>query len=77
MVTTWWPSSDRAKLSLSHPSLRIVTGDVLGGAGSLRISGGRLLWDTEGLPEPLRRIMHASGGALDEFIVDERFTVGY
>lgn len=41
---------------------RLIT---VGGAGSLCISGGKLLWDTEGLPEPLLQIMHASGDALD------------
>jgi uncharacterized protein len=126
----------RAKLTRTHPALRVVTGDVLdpasvisaatgqdvvvnavggghgdvaghlataepavrslvaglraldvgpdaprlitvGGAGSLRTSGDERLWDAEGLPEPLRQIMHAGGDALDYLraITDVRWTV--
>ncbi|WP_405914258.1 NAD(P)H-binding protein [Streptomyces sp. NBC_00963] len=127
---------DRAKLTRTHPGLRVVTGDVLqptsvstgakgqdvvvsavggghgngpghlataepavrslvaglraldggpagtrlisvGGAGSLRISAGRRLWDTIGLPEPVLQIMHASGDALDyvRTVNDVRWTI--
>jgi uncharacterized protein len=127
---------DRAKLTWTHPALRVVTGDVLepasvisaasgqgvmvsavggghgdvpghlataepaarslvaglraldsgparprlvsvGGAGSLRTSGGKRLWDAKGLPEPLLQIMHAGGDALDYLrsIRDVRWTV--
>jgi uncharacterized protein len=126
---------DRAKLTQTHPALRVMTGDVLepasvsgiggqdvvvsavggghgdvaghrataepavrslvsglraldgslpgarlitvGGAGSLRISGGKRVWDTEGLPEPLVQIMHAGGDALDYLrtVSDVRWTV--
>ncbi|WP_335984025.1 NAD(P)-dependent oxidoreductase [Streptomyces sp. CA2R106] len=50
---------------------------VVGGAGALRTSDGRLLWDTEGLPEPLVQIMHAHGAALDHLrtVGDVRWTV--
>ncbi|HTU07932.1 MAG TPA: NAD(P)H-binding protein [Trebonia sp.] len=126
----------RAKLTRTHPALRVVTGDVLepasvisaatgqdvvvsavggghgdvaghlataepavrslvaglraidggpartrlmtvGGAGSLRTSGGKRLWDAAGLSEPLRQIMHAGGDALDYLraITDVRWTV--
>jgi len=50
---------------------------TVGGAGSLRTSGDERLWDAEGLPEPLRQIMHAGGDALDylRVISDVRWTV--
>lgn len=49
----------------------------VGGAGPLRTSDGRLLWDTEGLPETLLQIMHAHGEALDYLrtVRDVRWTV--
>jgi uncharacterized protein len=55
-------------------STRLIT---VGGAGSLHTSGDKLLWDAEGLPEPLRQIMHAGGDALDYLraITDVRWTV--
>jgi putative NADH-flavin reductase len=53
---------------------RLIT---VGGAGSLRTSGDRRLWDAEGLPAPLRQIMRAGGDALDYLraITDVRWTV--
>jgi uncharacterized protein len=53
---------------------RLIT---VGGAGSLRTSGDKRLWDAEGLPEPLRQIMHAGGDALDYLrgVTDIRWTV--
>lgn len=58
----------------SQPGTRLIT---VGGAGSLRTSGGRRLWDTEGLPEPLLQIMRAGGDALDYLrtVSDVRWTV--
>ncbi|MFE2376571.1 NAD(P)-dependent oxidoreductase [Streptomyces sp. NPDC059398] len=49
----------------------------VGGAGPLRTSDGRPLWDTEGLPESLVQIMHAHGDALDYLrtVSDVRWTV--
>ncbi|MFD0655355.1 NAD(P)H-binding protein [Streptomyces malaysiensis subsp. malaysiensis] len=49
----------------------------VGGAGPLRTSDGKLLWDTEGLPGPLLQIMHAHGDALDYIrtVSDVRWTV--
>jgi len=41
---------------------RLIT---VGGAGALRVAGGRRLWDTEGLPQHTVQIMRASGDALD------------
>jgi uncharacterized protein len=126
----------RAKLTRTHPALRVVTGDALqvasvisaardqdvvvsavggghgdvaghfataepaakslvaglralgsgpagarlitvGGAGSLRTSDDKRLWDAEGLPEPLRQIMRAGGDALDYLrtVTDVHWTV--
>ncbi|WP_431037242.1 NAD(P)-dependent oxidoreductase [Streptomyces sp. P6-2-1] len=111
---------DPAKLTRTHPNLRVVTGDALdpesvaeaakgqdvvvsavgggdgpghmatirpsveslvsalrtlgadaprlvlvGGAGSLRVPGGKQVWDAEGLPDFVLQIMHAHGDALD------------
>jgi uncharacterized protein len=50
---------------------------TVGGAGSLRVSGGKRLWDAEGLPEHIVQIMHASGDALEYLrtISDVRWTM--
>lgn len=50
---------------------------MIGGAGPLRDSGGKLLWDAEGLSGPLHQIMRAGGDALDyvRTIGDVRWTV--
>ncbi|MFR9723664.1 NAD(P)-dependent oxidoreductase [Streptomyces sp. MS19] len=37
---------------------------MVGGAGSLRTPGGAPVWDTPGLPDQVRQIMHAHGDAL-------------
>ncbi|MCA1217587.1 NAD(P)-dependent oxidoreductase [Streptomyces sp. 8L] len=49
----------------------------VGGAGPLRTSDGKPLWDSEGLPETLRQIMHAHGDALAYLrtVSDVRWTV--
>jgi uncharacterized protein len=49
----------------------------VGGAGSLRTSNGKQVWDTEGLPEPLVQIMYAGGDALNYLrtVTDVRWTV--
>jgi uncharacterized protein len=53
---------------------RLIT---VGGAGTLRTSGDKRLWDSEGLPAPLVQIMRAGGDALDYLrpIADVRWTV--
>jgi putative NADH-flavin reductase len=48
--------------ALPGAGTRLIT---VGGAGALRVSRGQLLWDTEGRPEHVVQIMHASGDALD------------
>jgi putative NADH-flavin reductase len=49
----------------------------VGGAGSLRVSAGKRLWDTAGLPEHALQIMHASGDALEyvRTVNDVRWTI--
>ncbi|MFJ6384323.1 NAD(P)-dependent oxidoreductase [Kitasatospora sp. NPDC092039] len=50
---------------------------AVGGAGSLETAPGVRVWDTPGLPEPVRQIMHAHGEALDYYrtVSDLRWTV--
>ncbi|GAA2723995.1 MULTISPECIES: NAD(P)H-binding protein [Streptomyces] len=49
---------------------------AVGGAGSLRTPGGRLVWEQEGIPGFLLQIMHAHGDALAYYrsITDVRWT---
>ncbi|MFF4606760.1 NAD(P)-dependent oxidoreductase [Streptomyces sp. NPDC001339] len=49
---------------------------AVGGAGSLRMPGGKQVWDAEGLPDFLLQIMHAHGDALDFYrtVSDVRWT---
>lgn len=50
---------------------------AVGGAGSLEAAPGVRVWDTPGLPEPVRRTMRAHGEALAYYAVvpDVRWTV--
>ncbi|MDX6354586.1 MAG: uncharacterized protein QOF98_1489 [Streptomyces sp.] len=59
--------------SLEPNAPRLIT---VGGAGSLRVPGGKLVWDEEGLPDFLLQIMHAHGDALTYLrtVTDIRWT---
>jgi uncharacterized protein len=61
-------------LDSGRAATRLIT---VGGAGSLRVPGGGMLWDAGGLPEHVVQIMHASGDALEYLrtINDVRWTM--
>ncbi|MEU9577050.1 NAD(P)-dependent oxidoreductase [Streptomyces chilikensis] len=50
--------------TLGAQAPRLIT---VGGAGSLRTSDGKQVWDAPGLPDFILQIMHAHGDALDHY----------